>query len=213
MRNKEVSKLAWRSKASPHYERFYILELSQIDTAGRRASTVCCRYCRSCEFYAKIAGASRLLSRWRPIVYGQVCQMARAESPLLDEPAMKRGFGIAITCSSASITVDDVKPLFLSSEPRAWHSHRPQIRAVRRSHIRFVIQMTTSSSLQATDSINALGLIPHKRLFGFVGGLVGGRIEKWKRGLGRCWRLGLLCASATGVGDDSLGTTPAICAR
>ena len=35
-------------------------------------------------------------------------------------------------------------------------------------------------------SFNPLGLIPHKRLFGFVGGLVGRGIEKWQRGLDGC---------------------------
>ncbi len=52
-----------------------------------------------------------------------------------------------------------------------------------------------SSYKQSAPSFNSLGLIPHKRLFGFVGGLVSRRIEKWEHGLRCCWRLGLLCAS------------------
>jgi len=43
--------------------------------------------------------------------------------------------------------------------------------------------------------LNPLGLIPHKRFFGFVGGPLSGRIEKWEHGLGRYGRLGSLSAS------------------
>ena len=55
-----------------------------------------------------------------------------------------------------------------------------------------------------TNSLNPFGLIPHKRLFGFVGGLVSGRIEKWEHGLAAAGVLGS-SARTTGVGGDGLG--------
>jgi hypothetical protein len=53
------------------------------------------------------------------------------------------------------------------------------------------------------SSFNTLGFIPHERLFGFVGRLISGRIEKWSLAWPAADVLGCL-ARAMGGGGDGL---------